>query len=127
LSASSRLEAFRRQLAADLVKRNEVLFALLYGNALETEAFQELELGVFLDDRLAPASSERVYARSLSDVYRERLHFPVRVLVLNYAPLHFRYRVSCGVPAYARSEEFLARYRARAWHAWFDFQPLVTK
>ncbi len=85
-------------LAQHLIGRLEILFAVLYGSAVDSEIFRDLDVGIMVDRARVPADSSLDYAFELSARLEKSLHFPVDVRVLNDAPLPFRYNVSRGIP-----------------------------
>ena len=112
-------------LAQHLTERLEILFAVLYGSAVEGETFRDLDVGIMLDRTQVPANSDLNYAFSLSESLQRVLRFPVDVRALNDAPLPFRYNVSRGIPLVVRDWEAWFAFRERTWDEYLDFQPVA--
>lgn len=112
-------------LAQHLTERPEILFAVLYGSAVEGETFRDLDVGIMLDRAQVPANSDLNYAFSLSESLQRVLRFPVDVRALNDAPLPFRYNVSRGIPLVVRDWEAWFAFRERTWDEYLDFQPVA--
>jgi len=112
-------------LAQHLTERPEILFAVLYGSAVEGETFRDLDVGILLDRAQVPANFDLNYAFSLSDSLQRVLRFPVDVRALNDAPLPFRYNVSRGIPLVVRDWEAWFAFRERTWDDYLDFQPVA--
>lgn len=119
------LRDFKKQIQDYLLERHEVVFALLYGSALERKDFADLDIGIYVDRQQVPGETDLDYAISLTDELSMLLGFPVDVRVINDAPLGFQYNVSRGQPLLVRDEEALARFRERTWDMWFDFEPVA--
>lgn len=116
---------FKQQLREHLSHYPEVIFALLYGSALEISDFHNLDIGVFVDRKLVPQESDLDYSLSLSDELTRQLDFPADVRVINHSPLGFQYNVSRGEYLLINDDWALARFRERAWDMWFDFEPVA--
>jgi predicted nucleotidyltransferase len=114
-------------LALCLQDRPEILFALLYGSAAEGLAFQDLDIGLFVDRASVPASAELDYAFALADELEQVALHPVDVRVINDAPLPFRYNVSRGIPLMVNDKEAFARFLERTWDEFLDFQPVAMQ
>ncbi len=112
-------------LAQHLIGRLEILFAVLYGSAVDSEIFRDLDVGIMVDRARVPADSSLDYAFELSARLEKSLHFPVDVRVLNDAPLPFRYNVSRGIPLLVHDWEVWFLFRERAWDEYLDFQPVA--
>jgi predicted nucleotidyltransferase len=114
-------------LALCLQDRPEILFALLYGSAAEGLAFQDLDIGLFVDRASVPASAELDYAFALADELEQVALHPVDVRVINDAPLPFRYNVSRGIPLMVNDKEAFAHFLERTWDEFLDFQPVAMQ
>jgi predicted nucleotidyltransferase len=85
-------------LAQHLTGCPEILFAVLYGSAVEGETFRDLDVGIMLNRAKLPANADLDYVLALGESLQRALRFPVDVRALNNAPLPFRYNVSRGIP-----------------------------
>jgi predicted nucleotidyltransferase len=103
----------------------EILFAVLYGSAVEGETFRDLDVGIMLDRAQVPANSDLNYAFSLGENLQRALRFPIDVRVLNDAPLPFRYNVSRGIPLVVHDAEAWFAFRERTWDEYLDFHPVA--
>lgn len=121
----AQLDAFLDQTIKILSQRKEIVFALLYGSALDSFDFRDIDLGIYIDRGLFSPATDFDYAQELSDLLSRMIHFPADVHVINDAPPGFRYNVSKGKALLVNNFETLAHFRERAWDEWFDFEPVA--
>jgi predicted nucleotidyltransferase len=105
--------------------RPEIIFAVLYGSAVESERYRDLDVGVMVDRARVPPAASLNYALGMSATLEKALQFPVDVRVLNDAPLPFRYNVSRGRPLVVCDWSAWFDFRERAWDEYLDFQPVA--
>jgi predicted nucleotidyltransferase len=113
------------ELAQPLSRQPEILFAVLYGSAADSEAYRDLDVGVMVDRAQTPVADSLDYALALGAKLEKALRFPVDVRVLNDAPLPFRYNVSRGIPLAVRDWDAWFEFRERTWDEYLDFQPVA--
>jgi predicted nucleotidyltransferase len=70
-----------------------IVFAVLYGSAVDGEGYRDLDIGVWVDRAVVPPARDIDYAFDLIDVLEPLSPVPVAVRVINDAPLPFRYNV----------------------------------
>jgi hypothetical protein len=117
----------RQALAGRLQNRREILFAILYGSAAEGRSFRDLDVGLFADRPLVPASAELDYAFALADELEQSVPYPVDVRIINDAPLPFRYNVSRGIPLVLNDRNAFFQFLERTWDEFLDFQPVAMQ
>jgi uncharacterized protein len=124
---SANLQSICAALGERLSQRKEILFAILYGSAIEGGTFRDLDIGVFLDRVLASEVADWELAGDLADELSRAVSLPVDVQVLNEATLPFRYNVSRGAPLAVRDAEALAFFLERTWDDFLDFRPVAMQ
>jgi predicted nucleotidyltransferase len=107
-----------------LATHPEILFALLYGSAIESETFRDLDIGIFVDRAIIHASTDLDYSFTLENRLRKALAYPVDVRVINDAPLGFRYNVSRGVALVVNDPPSFYHFLERTWDEYLDFEPI---
>jgi len=112
------------RLAQILLKQRKITFAYLHGSFLSEERFEDVDIGLYLDEEdlreTEAVNFEIKYSLELEKIIR----IPVDVKILNYAPLSFRYQVTCGYLLFSRDEAKREEFLCRTWSEYFDFQPL---
>jgi len=121
------LPNIRENLVLHLKDRAEILFAILYGSAVEERRFRDLDIGLFVDRALVPPSADLDYAFTLTDELEKTAPCSVDVRVINEAPLSFRYNVSRGIPLIVHDRQAFVRFLERTWDAFLDFRPLAMQ
>lgn len=111
-------EALAAMLAAD----RTVTFAYLYGSFVESEAFHDVDVGVYL----IAVQPDRATATALDLTQRlgDQVHLPVDVRILNGAPDSFLYHVLRGRLLLSRDDALLAEIMERTIHRVLDIAPL---
>ncbi|RME72160.1 MAG: nucleotidyltransferase domain-containing protein [Chloroflexi bacterium] len=115
-------------MAANLARRPEILFAILYGSAAEPGLpFRDIDIGVFVNRQVVSVEQELAYMFSLANELERLIAYPVDVRVINDAPPGFRYNVSRGEPLTVRDERAFYTFLERAWDDYLDFAPLTKR
>ncbi len=92
--------AIRDQIAAELSREPDVLFAYVYGSFLKSEAFHHIEIGVYLSS----SHFNNAMAANLSAHLGSTIKLPVDVRTLNTAPISFRLYVLRGKCLFSRDD-----------------------
>lgn len=122
LDPQRRAEVMNR-LAEDLAHDREVLFAYVYGSFLDSEAFHDVDVGVYVENDVP----DRALALRLAQRLSERVKLPVDVRVLNLAPVSFRYHVLTGKLLFAKDEARLAHVMEDTMSRYFDIAPMLRR
>ena len=119
--------SLKATLAERLENHLELVFALLYGSAMEGSAFHDLDVGTYVDRTLIAPSNDLDCMPALSEELSHDMLYQVDVRVINDAPLTFRYNVSRGQELIVNDFEALARFRESVWDEYLDFQPIALQ
>lgn len=92
--------AIRDQIAAELSHEPDVLFAYVYGSLLKSEAFHNVDIGVYL----STSHFNNAMAANLSAHLSAKVKLPVDVRTLNTAPISFRLYVLRGECLFSRDD-----------------------
>jgi len=111
----------REQLARELATHADVAFAYLYGSFVESDAFHDVDVGVYFSPPPPTGARSSALAQSLSD----RAKLPVDVRPLNGAPVSFVYHVLRGQLLLSRDDTLLTEVMERAVHQYLDIAPLL--
>lgn len=113
------------ELRAELMREPEVVFAYGYGSFLDSEAFHDVDVGVYV----ATDEPEKATATALALAQRltGRLRFPVDVRILNQAPMSFVFHVLRGRLIFSRDDDLLAEVIESTIRRYFDIAPLLRQ
>jgi predicted nucleotidyltransferase len=117
----------KQELVDALQDYPEILFAILYGSAVEEVNPNDLDVGIFVDRVSILPEAELDYAFVLADELERKVPYPVDVRVINDAPLGFRYNVSRGQALLVNNRAAFYHFLERTWDEWFDFQPVAMQ
>ncbi len=92
--------AIREQIAAELSREPDVLFAYVYGSFLKSEAFHNIDIGVYLSS----SHFNNAMAANLSAHLSAKATLPVDVRTLNTAPISFHLYVLRGECLFSRDD-----------------------
>lgn len=108
-------------LADEMQRRNEILFAYVFGSFAEFSSFHDIDLAVYLvaEDTL---DRDRRYDVHLSVELQKIIGHPVDVIVMNKAPDHLVHEISKGRVILDRDEDRRLDIIVAAWSRYFDFQ-----
>ena len=110
-------------LADGLSGESDVAIALLYGSFVDSEAFHDVDVGVYLRS----GQSGLLYGALLSQRLSERVGLPVDARVLNGAPVSFLYHVLRGQVVLSRDDELLGDLMERTVQRYLDISPLLRR
>jgi len=119
------LADFQNQIAKLLEPYAEILFAVLYGSAVEGEDYRDLDIALWVDRTQLAPERDLDFEFRIEGQLRQHLRFPVDVRIINDAPLGFRYHVARGMPLVVRDEEAFSTFCERTWDEYLDFQPIA--
>jgi len=112
---------------ACLDRRREIVFAMIYGSALEGESYRDLDIGLFVDRSQVPSLEDFDFVCSILEELESPVTMPIDMHVINDAPLGFRYNVSHGVPMVIHDKEAYYHFLERTWDEYHDFAPVAMK
>jgi hypothetical protein len=110
-------------LADALSGESQVAFAFLYGSFVDSEAFRDVDVGVYLGS----GESGHLYSSRLAQRLGERVGFPVDARVLNGAPVSFLYHVLRGQVVLSRDDALLGDVMERTVQRYLDIAPLLRR
>lgn len=92
--------AIRDQIAAELSHNSDVLFAYVYGLFLKSEAFHNVDIGVYLSS----SHFNNAMVANLSAHLSSKVKLPVDVHTLSMAPISLRLYVLRGECLFSRDD-----------------------
>jgi predicted nucleotidyltransferase len=114
-------QRFSDRIAALLSKREDILFAYVYGSFLH-DSFRDIDLGVFLRDESSGAAEPLRYEMVLEQELEDATGVPIDVRVLNAAPLPFAYSIlRTGEVFFSRDEKARCDFVCRIYTHYHDF------
>jgi len=109
------------RIAALLSKREDILFAYVYGSFLRG-AFRDIDIGVFLQGESRGTADPLRYEMTLEQELEDSAGVPIDVRVLNVAPLPFTYSVlQTGEVLVSRDEKARCDFVCRIYTYYHDF------
>ncbi len=127
LSPEARSE-IRAAIARSLGEERAVQLAYLFGSFLSDDGFNDIDLGILIDETEVPDERQRFQYQLQLGVQLERdIGYPVDVVILNEASLALRFRVvSEGEVLVCRDEQQRVAFEVRTRALFFDFLPHLT-
>lgn len=107
------IELVRQNLSA----RQEIVFAYVFGSIVDSNAFKDVDVGIYVDDKVSDGFA---YAFDVSGELEKLLRCRVDVIVLNKAPDHLIYSISRGRIILNRDDDARVRFLTRSWSRYFD-------
>ncbi|WP_166511618.1 nucleotidyltransferase domain-containing protein [Desulfallas thermosapovorans] len=124
LLTSLEKESVEKLLKSKLSQRAEILFAYLHGSFLLPTSCGDVDVAVYLDDKVMP-QKQWEYEVELSLYLEDHAGIPVDVMVLNFAPIALRYHVTRGKILFSRDEKTRFDFLEKTWREYFDYQPMI--
>ncbi|MCA9970453.1 MAG: hypothetical protein KC425_09575 [Anaerolineales bacterium] len=119
--------ADRERLRVCLAPFPEIVFAVLYGSAVDGAVFRDVDVAVMLAEAGGNGRGQLELWHMLSEAMSQAISLPVDVRFLNDAPLPFRYNVSRGEPLLVRDDEAWFAFLERTWDMYLDFEPVAMQ
>jgi len=102
----------------------EIVFAYLHGSILSENTYNDIDVGIYIDETRMKRINPVDFQISLSIRLEKAFKSPVDVKIINTAPLSFRYNVSKGHLLFCRSDLIREDFLCRTWSEYFDFKPV---
>ena len=113
------------RLACELAKEEGIIFAYVFGSALDSESFHDVDVGLYLDDSQLSQRSE--ITSGLADRLSGTIGLPVDIRILNSAPVFFLYHVFRGRLILSRDENLLTNLLEEIPRLYLDIAPLLRQ
>jgi predicted nucleotidyltransferase len=110
------------RLARELAKRPDVVFAYGFGSFLQSDAFRDIDVGVWMRE-----GANRFADLELAVTLSRAADFPVDVRLANHAPLSFLFHILRGRLLIVNDEPLLAGLIERTARLYHDQAPLVRQ
>jgi predicted nucleotidyltransferase len=105
-----------------LSKRPEIVFAYLFGSAVESDSFRDIDVGLYLAlDRMAVDPFQ--YSLRTSVELEQLTGSPVDLVLMNTAPDHLIHRIAKGHLLVDRDEALRINFITTCCSRFFDFEP----
>ena len=124
LSADEK-NSLREKIAKSLEKREEVIFAYLYGSFLDGLPFHDIDVGVFLSG-VSPGQATD-FSLELGSELGAGLKIPVDVRVLNFAPVTFSYHVIRGELIVEKNSDTRCDFVEKVVCRYLDLKPRIRR
>lgn len=102
-----------------LTARQEVLFAYLFGSVVDSDAFGDVDVGIYVDESISDGFG---YTFEMSGELERLLGCPVDVILMNTAPDHLIHSISKGKLIINRDDDLRVDFITRSWSRYFDIQ-----
>lgn len=113
-----------QKLKTFLSEEKEIVFAYLHGSFLNEDEFNDVDIVLYLDEKILKKINPVDFEISLSLRLEKYLKVPVDVKILNCAPLSFRYHATRRYLLFSRDDLIREEFLVRTWGEYFDFKPV---
>lgn len=104
-----------------LSARSEILFAYVFGSFAGGKDFQDIDVGIYIND-LTSIDDSFDFAFQMSGNLERLLGCSVDVIVLNTAPDHLIHSVSNGILILNRDDDTRVTFLSSSWSRYFDIR-----
>ena len=115
-------EAILSLLSRELGARPEITFAYIFGSILDSDAFRDVDIALYMRQTEAAVTDSLEYSIRLSGMLERMTGHQVDVIMLNTAPDHLIHRISKGRLTVNRDDDLRTDFITRAWSRYFDIQ-----
>lgn len=97
-----------KKIKKQLFQRKEIVFAYLYGSFLEDPCFRDIDVGIYLNEKMIKPEKFFRYQMELSGIIKVPAKYLIDLRILNEAPFSFLASVfSKGKLLFSRDDNFL--------------------
>ncbi len=117
-------DALISKLRSFFEKREELIFAYIYGSFAEGLAFRDIDVAVYVNEQAVPKDKALDYGLKISAQGEMEIrvsHLDVRVI--NYAPVGLKYYATKGILLFSKNEELRCDFLENTWKLYFDLLP----
>jgi hypothetical protein len=118
------VEEIARKIEGVLNRFQEIEFAYLFGSFLESNAFNDIDVALYISEDLSPYKGVRFalkMERELEKAIEPRYKFDVKIL--NHAPIAFQYEViKAGNVLFSGDEVKRIRYEIQVLSSYLDYK-----
>lgn len=101
--------------------RKEIIAAYLYGSSLKTEFFEDVDIGLLVEDDFKPSA---LYEARIAGELEQRLKLNFDVRILNGRPVRFLFSVLKNSKLiYSRDERKRIEFESRVMRKYIDMKP----
>jgi len=108
-----------KMVASELQKRREIVFAYLFGSAVEGGFFNDVDVGVYVTGNQHPSLD---YSIQLALFLERKLGKKVDVVIINTAPDHLIYEISKGMLLKNDDDDLRVDFVTNSWSRYLDFR-----
>ena len=117
-------EEFRKKIGEVLTRFQEIEFAYLFGSFLESDAFNDVDIALYLSKDLSPYKELKFslkVGRAIEKEIEPRCEFDAKIL--NHAPIIFQYEIiKTGKVVFSRYETKRINYEAMVLSSYLDYK-----
>ncbi len=105
-----------------LKKREEIVFAYIFGSFLDNLFFRDIDIGIYLKNIAKKEAFN--YEIELGYEIESKIKIPVDLRIINFAPLYFQFHILQGKILFIKDEELWANFLDLTLRKYLDFKPL---
>lgn len=87
-----------------LFDKEEIIFAYIYGSFLESNAYHDIDIGIYIDEKKVRVEDTFDYTLNIFAELSYYFGFPIDMKVINYGPLGFQKNVIRGKLLFSKDE-----------------------
>lgn len=119
-------EKIIRLIKEELEKREDILFAYIFGSFVSCENFRDIDIAIYLSS----FEKDKVLGIEfqLEKTLEDKIHIPFDVRIINEVPLGFAYNViKDKIVVVDRDSSFRADFESLIFRKYFDYQFLIKE
>lgn len=102
-----------------LFKREEIVFAYIFGSYISGKKFNDIDIAVYLKDENIDQID---YEISLSIQLEKIVKYKIDVKVINFLPLSLKYHITKGILLFTKDEILYENFVCSVWKEYMDFK-----
>lgn len=119
-------EEIRKKIEKIIQSREEIVFAYLFGSSIEEKKFNDIDLGIYLNENIKRENST-FYEIELSNQLEEILNIPVDIIRLNSTSDAIVYRATQGQLIKNSDDNFRINFITTSWKKYWDYKILIQE
>lgn len=119
-------EKIKNKIEDIIQKKEEILFAYLFGSFVDEETFNDIDVGIYLDKNIKDKYGT-FYEIELSNQIEEKLKIPVDIINLNVAPESIVFRATQGQLIKNNDDNLRINFITTCWKKYWDYKILIQE
>ena len=122
---SEERERLVERLTGNLINKDGIVFAYIYGSFLDSRSFRDIDIAIFVDER--EVKDFYLFEIDIAERLNQELNvdFPIDVRIINQSPITFKYNIIKGQLIVNHNESVRTDFFVNTVSRYLDLKPIL--